>query len=80
MPERSEADTLYSAFRGNSQVPPLTAETPDLTLDQGYRIASEIHARRLADGEVVVGRKIGFTNRKIWPIYNVDAPVWGWMY
>lgn len=80
MPETSAADTLYAALRGNSQVPPLTTATPELTLDQGYRIASEVHARRLADGERVAGRKIGFTNRSIWPIYNVDAPVWGWMY
>ncbi len=53
---------------------------PGLTLDDGYRIAADVHALRLADGQRVAGRKIGFTNRSIWPIYNVDAPVWGWMY
>lgn len=24
-----------------------------------------------------VGRKIGFTNRRIWPLYGVDGPMWG---
>ena len=24
----------------------------------------------------MVGRKIGFTNRGIWPLYGVDAPMW----
>ena len=24
----------------------------------------------------MVGRKIGFTNREIWPLYGVDAPMW----
>ncbi|MCR9111402.1 hypothetical protein [Marivita sp. XM-24bin2] len=80
MAEESAADTLYAAFHGNTQVPPLTTSMPDLTLDEGYRIAAAIHARRLANGDRVAGRKIGFTNRSIWPIYNVDAPVWGWMY
>lgn len=80
MPEFAAAETLYEAFLGNKQVPPLTHTVPDLTLDQGYQIASEVHDRRLAKGEAAVGRKIGFTNRNIWPIYNVDAPVWGWMY
>lgn len=80
MPEFWATDTLYAAFHGNMQVAPLTASMPELTLDQGYRIASEIHARRIAHGATVAGRKIGFTNRTIWPIYNVDAPVWGWMY
>ncbi len=28
-------------------------------------------------GEVPRGYKIGFTNRNIWPRYNVFAPVWG---
>jgi 2-oxo-3-hexenedioate decarboxylase len=80
VPESDDADRLYAAFRDNTQVLPLTKAMPDLTLDQGYKIASDIHARRLADGAKVAGRKIGFTNRSIWPIYNVDAPVWGWMY
>ncbi|SHG92828.1 2-keto-4-pentenoate hydratase [Marivita hallyeonensis] len=80
MPNNVAADQLFAAFHGNMQVPPLTETRPDLTLDEGYRIASDIHARRVARGERPVGRKIGFTNRTIWPIYNVDAPVWGWMY
>jgi 2-oxo-3-hexenedioate decarboxylase len=80
VPEHSVTDALYAAFRDNRQVPPLTNAMADLTLDQGYHIAAGIHARRLADGDRVAGRKIGFTNRSIWPIYNVDAPVWGWMY
>ena len=76
VPERSVTDALYAAFRDNRQVPPLTNAMADLTLDQGYHIAAGIHTRRLADGDRVAGRKIGFTNRSIWPIYNVDAPVW----
>ena len=81
MPENIAADRLFAAFHGNMQVPPLTEGLlPHLTLEEGYRIASDIHARRLSNGDRPVGRKIGFTNRNIWPIYNVDAPVWGWMY
>ena len=81
MPRNIAAEALYAAFHGNMQVPPLTDKMlPDLTLDEGYRIAADIHARRVFNGQEVAGRKIGFTNRSIWPIYNVDAPVWGWMY
>ncbi|MCK0149557.1 hypothetical protein MWU54_05955 [Marivita sp. S6314] len=81
MPDTDPADVLYSALRGITQVPPLTdGMRPGLTLDDGYRIAADLHALRVHDGDVVAGRKIGFTNRAIWPIYNVDAPVWGWMY
>jgi 2-keto-4-pentenoate hydratase len=31
---------------------------------------------RIVRGEQPVGMKIGFTNRNIWPLYNVNHPVW----
>ena len=46
-------------------------------LDQAYQVALEVRALRQARGERPAGLKIGFTNRTIWPIYNVHAPIWG---
>lgn len=74
------ADQLLNAFDTGQQIDPPNSHSPDLTLADGYAIAAEMHQRRLARGEQVAGRKIGFTNRNIWTIYNVHAPVWGWMY
>jgi 2-keto-4-pentenoate hydratase len=31
---------------------------------------------RIVRGEQPIGMKIGFTNRNIWPMYNVSHPVW----
>ena len=42
-----------------------------------YRGALQVRALRIARGETPVGYKIGFTNRTIWPRYNVFAPIWG---
>lgn len=39
-----------------------------------------MHACRIARGERPVGRKIGFTNRALWPTYGVSAPMWGHVY
>jgi 2-oxo-3-hexenedioate decarboxylase len=39
-----------------------------------------LHAHRLAIGWKPVGRKIGFTNRTIWPRYGVHEPIWGFVY
>jgi 2-keto-4-pentenoate hydratase len=36
-----------------------------------------VRALRIARGEQPRGFKIGFTNRTIWPRYNVCAPIWG---
>ena len=36
-----------------------------------------MRALREQRGERPRGFKVGFTNRRIWPIYQVFAPIWG---
>jgi len=62
------------------QVPPFSARYPGLTAEVGYAAARKLHAHRLAHGWKSVGRKIGFTNRTIWPRYGVYEPIWGYVY
>ena len=52
----------------------------DLSLDAAYQRQLEVRALRLARGERPRGFKIGFTNRGIWPRYQVFAPIWGTVY
>jgi 2-oxo-3-hexenedioate decarboxylase len=47
------------------------------SLDTAYASALAVRALRIARGEQPRGFKIGFTNRTIWPRYNVYAPIWG---
>jgi len=53
---------------------------PALAPETGYAAARKLHEHRLAQGWKPVGRKIGFTNRTIWPRYGVYEPIWGWVY
>lgn len=46
-------------------------------LPSAYTTALAVRALRMARGEVPKGYKVGFTNRTIWPRYNVFAPIWG---
>lgn len=46
-------------------------------LDKAYQLALQVRDLRQARGERPAGIKIGFTNRTIWPVYNVHAPIWG---
>ena len=75
----ARAQNLLDAYDRGGQIAPFS-DRAGFDLDQGYVIAADIHGARLARGDVARGRKIGFTNRTIWPIYNVHAPVWGWVY
>jgi 2-oxo-3-hexenedioate decarboxylase len=46
-------------------------------LSSAYATALAVRSLRVARGELPLGYKIGFTNRTIWPRYNVYAPIWG---
>jgi 2-keto-4-pentenoate hydratase len=46
-------------------------------LPTAYAASVGVRAARIRAGEVPVGYKVGFTNRSIWPIYNVYQPIWG---
>jgi 2-oxo-3-hexenedioate decarboxylase len=74
----AEAAAAFSA--GPRQVRPFTARYPHLTMDDAYRITALANGMRVAKGYRPVGRKIGFTNRRIWDEYAVHAPVWGYVY
>ena len=74
-----EANTaeLLDAYDSGRQIAPISEGDPGFDAEVAYRIAHEITALREARGERRVGRKIGFTNRTIWPIYGVSGPMWG---
>lgn len=50
---------------------------PSFDVAAAYQSALAVRELRKSRGEVPCGYKIGFTNRNIWPRYNVFAPVWG---
>ena len=71
---------VIEAFDSMTLIAPLTDDDPDLDEASAYEIAAAVHARRLARGEQPVGRKIGFTNRTVWPFFGIDRPNWAWVY
>ncbi len=71
------AAQILSAF---DTVTPFGKERPEITPSDGYRVSAALCEMRVARGAHVIGRKIGFTNRAIWPTYGVDRPMWGEMY
>jgi len=70
------AGRLIAAYDGATTLPPITAGDPAFDVAAGYDVLGEIEARRIATGWQPVGRKIGFTNRTIWPRYGVYLPMW----
>ena len=77
--ERAAA-TLATAYDESRLLSPLSDEDPSLDEASAYAIAHCLHERRVAGGDRPIGRKIGFTNRAIWEMFGVYAPVWGYLY
>lgn len=71
-----EAARILAAVDGGAPIEPITDRDPAFGVDRAYATLLELHARRVAQGWRPVGRKIGFTNRTIWPRYGVDRPMW----
>ena len=76
--DATAAEVLDTLGRGR-QVAPFTSRPGALTLADAYRVLPLVRAGLEARGETVLGRKIGFTNRSIWPQYGVYAPIWGYI-
>src|SRR5262245_32717203 len=74
------ADQAVAFTSAGRQVPSFSARYPDFTLDDAYRVSALANSVRLANGCRVVGRKIGFTNPRLWDEYGVRAPNWGYIY
>ena len=74
------ARELIALHESPREVPLFSERYPGLTPQAGYEAAQRLHEHRLANGWRPVGRKIGFTNRTIWPRYGVYEPIWGTVY
>ena len=68
----SEVSTSISVAK---QIEPFSKRGLVLSLQEAYDVAGIVR-HKLGKTEII-GRKIGFTNRNIWNIYNVDQPIWG---
>jgi 2-keto-4-pentenoate hydratase len=68
------AHQLLEARADSRLIPPLSSNAT-LSVADGYDIVKSTLDIRIAQGEIMAGRKIGFTNRKIWSRYGVTEPI-----
>src|SRR6187551_1595771 len=70
----------FAALVGTRQIPPFSSRPGGLSVEDAYRVTPRVRQLYEGSGARVVGRKIGFTNRTIWPEYGVYAPIWAHVY
>lgn len=72
------ADRLWSAQWDKKSIAPLTAEFPQLTIEDAYRISETNLNRRIKEkGTTLAGKKIGLTSKAIQSWLKVDQPDFG---
>ena len=73
----AKARALYDARRTRVPIPPFTDDDPTLGMADGYAIQRELIELLLADGDRVVGHKVGLTSKPMQKMVGVDSPDYG---
>lgn len=71
------AEQLYQAERGRYELEKISAANPDMRLEDSYEIQKRLVQMRLADGEKLVGMKIGLTSKAMQETIGIDVPDYG---
>ncbi|MDG2459744.1 MAG: fumarylacetoacetate hydrolase family protein [Luminiphilus sp.] len=73
------SDKLFEALESRTTMEPLTSTYPDITIEDAYTISLLLLERRLARGEIVVGKKIGVTSEAVMDMLDVRQPDFGFI-
>ena len=70
---------LFTALREGRTLAPFSADDAGLTIDDAYAISLDFLSRRCAQGEKVVGKKIGVTSKAVQDMLGVHQPDFGFL-
>jgi 2-keto-4-pentenoate hydratase len=73
----AKARALYDARRTRVPIPPFTDDDPSLGMADDYAIQRELIELLLADGDRIVGHKVGLTSKPMQKMVGVDSPDYG---
>jgi 2-keto-4-pentenoate hydratase len=74
---RDKARSLYAARRDRRPIPPFTDAEPELDMADGYAVQREVVAMLLAEGDSVIGYKVGATSEAMQRMIGLDSPDYG---
>lgn len=72
-------DELFAALRARTTLAPLTEREAGIDIDDAYKISLRFLERRTADGERVIGKKIGVTSKPVQDMLGVHQPDFGFL-
>jgi 2-keto-4-pentenoate hydratase len=73
----TKARALYDARRTRVPIAPFTDAEPTLGMADGYAVQKELIDLLLADGDRIIGHKVGLTSKPMQKMVGVDSPDYG---
>lgn len=74
------AQELLEAEKSRIGIEPLTTRDNNLTVEDAYRIQLELVEKKLADGQKIIGKKVGLTSAAMQKMLNVNEPDYGHLF
>lgn len=71
------ASRLLEAEETKNVIEPLTVSYPGITVDEAYYTQLELIRRKVDNGGIIVGKKIGATSKAIQNMFGVNQPDYG---
>ncbi|MBM4765168.1 2-keto-4-pentenoate hydratase [Bacillus sp. B15-48] len=71
------ASRLLEAEETKNVIEPLTVSYPGITVDEAYYTQLEIIRKKVDNGGIIVGKKIGATSKAIQNMFGVNQPDYG---
>lgn len=73
-------ELLQARSKGQAVESRPSSRDSEFDLPAAYEVEGELARLRQADGHKSIGRKIGFTNKAVWPRLELDTIVWGYVF
>ena len=71
---REMSQALLTARSTRTPIAPLTDRFPDMTVEDAYAVQQGLVAGLLADGDSIIGYKLGLTSKPMQEMLGVDQP------
>jgi 2-oxopent-4-enoate/cis-2-oxohex-4-enoate hydratase len=72
-------DELYTLLRSRRTRTPITTAFPMIEIEDAYKVSLRFLERRQADGERLIGKKIGVTSKPVQDMLGVHQPDFGFL-
>lgn len=70
---------LFQSLRSFKTIPPITTTYPEISIDDAYEISKSFLDLRIAEGEKLIGKKIGVTSKVVQEMLSVNQPDFGFL-